>query len=83
MNHQDLMYPLLSSTRNISQSKFERVLKVYSKSILLVCLEMFLIGLGVTKTIVISIIHMVMDFFQRLKNHLLTIGSKEIWHYMT
>ena len=44
---------------------------------------MFSIGLGVTKIIVISIIHMVMDFFQRLKNPLLIIGSKEIWKYMT
>ena len=27
MNHQDLMYPLLSSTKNISQSKFEGFFK--------------------------------------------------------
>ena len=44
---------------------------------------MFSIGLGVTKITVISITLMVMDFFQRLKNHLLIIGSREIWNYMT
>ena len=83
MNHQDLMYPLLSSTKNISQSKFEGFLKSLFKIYTVFYLEMFSIGLGVTKIIVISIIHMVMDFFQRLKNQLLIIGSKEIWNYMT
>ena len=83
MNLQDLMSALLLSTKNISQSKFEGSLKSLSKIYIVVYLEMFSIGLGVTKIIVISIIHMVMDFFQRLKNHLLIIGSKEIWNYMT
>ena len=83
MNHQDLMSALLSSTKNISQSKFEGFLKSLFKIYTVFYLEMFSIGLGVTKIIVISIIHMVMDFFQRLKNHLLIIGSKEIWNYMT
>ena len=83
MNLQDLMSALLLSTKNISQSKCEEILKVYPKSKYYGFLEMFSIGLGVTKIIVISIIHMVMDFFQRLKNHLLIIGSKEIWKYMT
>ena len=83
MNLQDLMSALLLSTKNISQSKFEGSLKSLSKIYIVVYLEMFSIGLGVTKIIVISIIHMVMDFFQRLKNHLLIIGSKEIWKYMT
>ena len=83
MNHQDLMSALLSSTKNISQSKFEGFLKSLFKIYTVFYLEMFSIGLGVTKIIVISIIHMVMDFFQRLKNQLLIIGSKEIWNYMT
>ena len=83
MNHQDLMSALLSSTKNISQSKFEGFLKSLFKIYTVFYLEMFSIGLGVTKIIVISIIHMVMDFFQRLKNHLLIIGSKDIWNYMT
>ena len=83
MNRQDLMSALLSSTKNISQSKFEGFLKSLFKIYTVFYLEMFSIGLGVTKIIVISIIHMVMDFFQRLKNHLLIIGSKEIWKYMT
>jgi hypothetical protein len=83
MNPQDLMSALLSSTKNISQRKFERILKSLFEICIVVCLEMFSIGLGVTKIIVISIIHMVMDFFPRLKNHLLIIGSKEIWNSMT
>ena len=83
MNRQDLMSALLSSTKNISQSKFVSILKSLFEIYIVVCLEMFSIGLGVTKITVISIIHMVMDFFQRLKNHLLIIGSKEIWKYMT
>ena len=83
MNHQDLMSALLSSTKNISQSKFKEILKSLSKIYIVVYLEMFSIGLGVTKIIVISITLMVMDFFQRLKNHLLIIGSKEIWNFMT
>ena len=83
MNLQDLMSALLLSTKNISQSKCEEILKVISKIYIVVYLEMFSIGLGVTKITVISIIHTVMDFFQRLKNHLLIIGSKEIWNYMT
>ena len=83
MNPQDLMSALLSSTKNISQSKFVSILKSLFEIYIVACLEMFSIGLGVTKITVISIIHMVMDFFQRLKNHLLIIGSKEIWRYMT
>ena len=83
MNHQDLMSALLSSTKNISQSKFEGFLKSLFKIYTVFYLEMFSIGLGVTKIIVISIIHMVMDFFQSLKNQLIIIGSKEIWNYMT
>ena len=83
MNHQDLMSALLLSTKNTSQSKFKRIYNGLFKIYIVVYLEMFSIGLGVTKIIVISIIHMVMDFFQRLKNHLLIIGSREIWNYMT
>ena len=83
MNPQDLMSALLLSTKNISQSKCEEILKVISKIYIVVYLEMFSIGLGVTKIAAIFIIHTVMDFFQRLKNHLLIIGSKEIWKYMT
>ena len=78
MNPQDLTSALLSSTKNISQSKFVSILESLFEIYIVACLEMFSIGHGVTKIIVISIIHMVMDFFQRLKNHLLIIGSKEI-----